>query len=113
VAPDLPTFWSGTGSTSGDSSSESIVRADALPAGIVFSTTGSPLQPGRDEQTHNEPSKVGASDYKSVAVFLPDGTAREDCKLLICSRNGSPLWVMLRSLTGEVSVSRYQTEGGQ
>ncbi len=113
LAPDLAANWNGTGSTSSGDGSQSIVVADHLPSGIIFSDTGSPQQPDSEASTFSEPDGVSAGEYKTVAVFLPDGTARDDYKVLVCSRNGSPLWVVLRSLTGEVSVLRYQTEGGQ
>lgn len=112
VAPDLANYWGGNGSSPPhDADNPSIIVEDNLPKGVIFGESDTPQQPDKDAETVRE--NVTPSEYKTVAVFMPDGTARDDYKVLLCSRNGHPLWIALRSLTGEVSVVRYQTEGGQ
>jgi prepilin-type N-terminal cleavage/methylation domain-containing protein len=113
AAPDLNAFWSGTGQTAQptDAENPSIVLEDHLPKGVVFSDSGMPVEVERAAETHGEPGKIAIGDFNTAAVYLPDGTAREDYRVLLCSRGGSPLWVILRSLTGEVNVTRYQIGG--
>lgn len=115
VAPDLPSFWQGTGdgNNSGmdtEADSRPFVLEDYLPRGIIFAEGTTPQTPEEDEVTYKETGEVSAGDYRLFAVYLPDGTAREDQRALICGRNASPVWVGLRSLTGVVSVTRF-TEG--
>jgi Tfp pilus assembly protein FimT len=113
VAPDTPSYWGNGGGTQDNGDTPVFIYEEHLPDGVVFSEDGTPVEVERDASTHKDPSTVAPGDYHSVAVFLPDGTARDDSQVLVCARGGSPLLVNLRSLTGEVSVTRYQTQGGK
>jgi prepilin-type N-terminal cleavage/methylation domain-containing protein len=112
IAPDQQSYWDGTSAAPAGQGQTSIIVEKTMPKSVIFSDTGTPLQPN-DDSGKNQDSSVSTGEYKTAAVFLPDGTARDDYKVLVCSRSCTPLWVILRSLTGEVSVTRYQTDGGQ
>jgi prepilin-type N-terminal cleavage/methylation domain-containing protein len=108
VAPDGDAYWKPGAMPQQDDGRQAYIYEEHMPNGVVFSDTGSPITVQKDGETFNEPEKVSPADYKSVAVYLPDGTARQDYQALLCGRGGTPLWVILRSLTGEVSVVRSQ-----
>ena len=112
VAPDLDAYWSGNAvPQKSESDNRSIIWEEHLPKGVLFSESDEPVQVDRDAETFTDPATAAVSAYKAVAVFLPDGTARDDYKVLLCSYGGTPLWVTLRSLTGEVNITRYQERG--
>jgi Tfp pilus assembly protein FimT len=120
VGPDLDPFWNG--GAQGDMSNDSVILEEHLPKGIVFSDSSRPMQIENQSGTFDPPEEVAADRYKTVAVFLPDGTARvvlpdgtsaRDCKVLFCARGARPMWVILRCMTGEASVTPYQADGGQ
>ncbi len=117
VAPDLPSHWNGNGgdsSSSNDSTNPPFILDEHMPRGTWFSETLAPSESRSDGDTFYEPEKAPIGQYKTVAVFLPDGTARDDDQPPpICGKGGTPLMVHVRSLTGEVTVSRYQSEGGR
>jgi type II secretory pathway pseudopilin PulG len=104
LAPDSAEFWSGTGSTS-QTPGAALILQDALPPGVRFSD---PKQPGAANVVDDSPSVVApGSDsgaWSTVAVFLPDGTARDDCELTFSTRGARALCVKLRAMTGAVTT---------
>jgi prepilin-type N-terminal cleavage/methylation domain-containing protein len=54
-------------------------------------------------------SGVGAAggaggDYETLAVYLPDGTARDDVQVLFGKQGSRPIGLYLRALTGAVTM---------
>jgi prepilin-type N-terminal cleavage/methylation domain-containing protein len=103
VAPDGADFWSGNDAAAASSSGEPpLIVSDALPKGIPFRRIDSP----RSESTADTVLPAGSIDpaqWSTVAIFLPDGTAREDVGVAL--DNGARAFlVKLRALTGGVSV---------
>lgn len=91
LAPDAPEFWSGGGGNAlPDSDAEPMIVEDELPSGVTFAEAGG----------------GGGGDYRSIATFLADGTAREDVEITFIARSSGPLVMRLRSLTGAVTVRK-------
>jgi hypothetical protein len=102
LAPDSAEFWSGGGSTR-QTPGAALILEDALPPGVRFS---GPKQPGDASPADDSPSVVPTGDssvWSTVAVFLPDGTARDDCELIFSTRGDRALCVKLRAMTGAVT----------
>jgi prepilin-type N-terminal cleavage/methylation domain-containing protein len=68
---------------------------DELPQGVVFSVGKSNL---------GSSSSSSSSGYQHVAVFLADGTARDDVSLMFGKENGASLGLKVRALTGSVML---------
>jgi prepilin-type N-terminal cleavage/methylation domain-containing protein len=91
VAPDSPEFWGGGDSPSAAEGREPPMAVeDALPNGIRFAD---------DNGSVGE----GAGGWTPVAVFLPDGTARDDAEILFRGDNTRTHRLKLRGLTGCVT----------
>jgi hypothetical protein len=93
-----------------------MVLEHALPAGVHFSVS-------TDGSNHDSPAPPPASDNSDMigedktkasgqwttgAVFLPNGTARDDVKITFQVRGVRPATLQLRGLTGTVSVQTAQ-----
>jgi prepilin-type N-terminal cleavage/methylation domain-containing protein len=74
---------------------------EQLPDGVVF---------GR-AQSDSQQSQSSSDGLSTVAVFLPDGTARNDAEITITVPGAKPKTLKLRSLTGAVTV-QLQQDGG-
>ncbi len=88
LAPDDDTADGGDGQ-----GPRPMVRDDHLTEGVTFALA----------QDGGQPSAGGMS---TVAVFLPDGTARDDAEVSIQVKGARPKSVKLRALTGAVTVQR-------
>jgi prepilin-type N-terminal cleavage/methylation domain-containing protein len=71
----------------------SILAVRTLPKGITFRMGENSQGAGGDGE-----------GFTTVAVFLPDGTAQEDCDIILSARDARPLVLKLRALTGGVTV---------
>jgi Tfp pilus assembly protein FimT len=104
LAPDSSEYWSGKGSAS-PTPGAALILQDALRPGVRFSD---PKQPGAANFADDSPSAVApgsdSSDWSTVAVFLPDGTARDDCELTFSTKGARALSVKLRAMTGAVTT---------
>jgi len=109
VAPDSSDFWGGQSSDSSgspDSSGISPVSEDALPKGVRFATADA-VQSGNMDTSGDSFLTTGTVDpgtWSSTAVFLPDGTARDDVEITFYARNGRPVVLRLRALTGAAKL---------
>jgi len=106
VAPDRPDYWSGSGPGE-DPQGKGFVLEQSLPGGVRFNVNGdlASAAPPDDPSPKDEKPAPSADSYTVAAVFLPDGTAREDVKILFQVRGATPTMVHLRGLTGSVSVT--------
>src|SRR5262245_30234295 len=104
VAPDREDYWGG-GTPSNDPDGPGYVHEEGLPGGVQFVINGDPsanppaAPPGRDED--RKPS----GRWNTTCVFLPDGTAREDVRIIFQVAGSRPLQLYLRGLTGATSVT--------
>jgi Tfp pilus assembly protein FimT len=72
-----------------------------LPQGVTFALA----------QEDDQPTQASSDGLSTVAVFLPDGTARDDAEVRFQVKGAQPKSVKLRALTGAVTV-RQQGGGG-
>jgi len=94
VAPDTAEFWDGASAASDTDDGRAMIGS--LPKNINFAPSD---------------SADDSSGWRTVVVFLPDGTCRNDA-LIVIETDGSPaLYVRARALTGIVSVKTPRQEG--
>src|SRR5262245_14102626 len=111
VAPDSPGYWSGTGNPQMDEGEQrSLVVQDHLPKGVIFTDSPDAARPDEGEQTVLGDDEIGSTQWKKVAVFLPDGTALETKDIGLLGVSGPPMTVCVRCLTGAVSSRRGSGE---
>ncbi len=65
-----------------------------LPKDVLFA---------KDQGTVGAASK-GGGDYETLAVYLPDGTARDDVQVLFGRTGSQAIGLKLRALTGAVAM---------
>jgi type II secretory pathway pseudopilin PulG len=110
VAPDQPEYWDGSNSPADDPNGAGMVLEKSLPAGVRFSINGEASANVPDEPTSDslaeKPVAQGTS-WSPAVTFLPDGTAREDVKVVFTVRGCTPTTLQLRGLTGNVSKSEH------
>ena len=109
VAPDAPEFWSGGDAPAASNDANApLVAQDSLPAGIRFASvggdSGSAANPDTGEVGDASAAASGSGSWSTTAVFLPDGTARQDQEITFRSELSGPLALKLRALTGGMST---------
>lgn len=106
VAPDQDEYWPGEGPAN-DPNGQGLILEKALPSGVRFSLNGE--APSATEEADHFDLKeevVKGGNWNTTIVFLPDGTAREDVRIVFQIRGCRPMALQLRGLTGDVSVDR-------
>ncbi|MFO0930342.1 MAG: hypothetical protein U0736_25495 [Gemmataceae bacterium] len=101
IAPDRPDYCGG-GGASGDGIA--LVQEDALPGGVRFNLNGAPAGADTDVSDKPDAATPSSGNWTPAAVFLPDGTAREDVHLHFQIRGVRPTVLHMRGLTGNVTV---------
>ena len=107
VAPDSADYWAGDTPAPADTNNPPLVLSEALPKPIRFYRAGSPPEE-TDANSALPTDSVGMNQWSTLAVFLPDGTARDDAETTLAEPGTRPLVVRLRGLTGGVSVRRLE-----
>jgi len=105
VAPDLPEFWPGSGPAN-DPHGPGAVLEQALPAGVHFNIGDTASAPPAENTSKSDDHSPPSGDWTPAAVFLPDGSAREDVTITFQVHGVRPVALYLRGLTG---VSSTQT----
>jgi len=100
LAPDLDSYWSGS-APGQDSQGQGLIKEGTLPAGVLFAGSDG-ATPSMGVSPAAGPTPVG--QFTRVAVFLPDGTAREDIAITFHLNNTRPRVLRLRAMTGVVTV---------
>jgi prepilin-type N-terminal cleavage/methylation domain-containing protein len=104
VAPDRAEFWSGNvPEMSASGQNPPLVLEDTLPKGVLFTTEGNE-QVAPKGSKDDDGGEVEPSAYTTVAVFLPDGTARDDTVITLGTDGTKRVTLRLRSLTGTVKT---------
>jgi Tfp pilus assembly protein FimT len=105
IAPDQDNYWDGSNGPENDPYGRGMIYVKALPAGVRFSVNGEVAANMPDEPTTGtlEEKVVTNTNWMPAAVFLPDGTAREDVKVTFQIRGCRPRSLQLRGLTGNVT----------
>lgn len=100
IAPDSQEFWNDASDSEMD---DGKTLVGSLPTGINF----------EPDKNQNTPMQTG--NWSSIAVFLPDGTCKNDATIVVKPDDGTyPLIISVRGLTGMVSVrTRKQIEEGR
>ncbi|MFO0879279.1 MAG: hypothetical protein U0840_18190 [Gemmataceae bacterium] len=102
VAPDTPEAW-------GSGSSDGMVIEQALPPGVTFTLNGEPAAASSLEEPTTQGDKksnLSPDAYTPAVVFLADGTAREDVRIVFQIKGVRPTALQLRGLTGTSSVQQ-------
>jgi prepilin-type N-terminal cleavage/methylation domain-containing protein len=106
VAPDSGDFWSGGDAAPiAEGDAPPLVVEDSLPRDIPFSMNGDAAPPPAAGDFGSAASADSGS-WTTVAVFLPDGTARNDAKIDLTLSGTGVVSLRLRALTGGVTTRR-------
>jgi len=108
VAPDHPDYWSGNDGPADDPLGKGFVLAQSLVGGVRFSVNGDAPPASEAANDSLEEKPVTGGNWAQAVVFLPDGTAREDVKMVFQVRGCKPTSLQLRGLTGNVTVQVEQ-----
>jgi len=106
LAPDQPDYWEGSGPPADDAGGCGLIIEQSLPSGVRFSVNGEvTAETPPDEATGDilAEKAVSTSNWSTAVIFLPDGTCREDVKILFRIRGVRPTSLQLRGLTGNVT----------
>jgi len=106
VAPDQDDYWPGQGS-SDDPNGEGLVLERSLPAGVHFSVDGESSSAAADDESDSfdlEEKPVHGDNWSTTVVFMPDGSAREDVRIVFSLRGVRPTALQLRGMTGDMAV---------
>jgi prepilin-type N-terminal cleavage/methylation domain-containing protein len=111
IAPDQDDYWQGGSGPENDQHGKAMVLERALPSGVQFSVGSAPDAPASaapansSGDTVDDEKKTKASgQWNTGAVFLPNGTARDDVKITFQVRGVRPITLQLRALTGSVTA---------
>jgi prepilin-type N-terminal cleavage/methylation domain-containing protein len=108
VAPDHPDYWSGGDAPADDANGKGMVLEQALPSGVRFTVNGEPSATPPNDGLDREETTPSSGDWSPAVVFLPDGTAPEDVRIVFQIKGVKPTSVHLRGLTGTVTVQTLQ-----
>lgn len=115
IAPDSADFWAGGNEPppSDDPANPAFVQEGTLPKEVRFVPlevlqTGGSI-PGGESSLPLE--SIDPSQWVTRAVFLPDGTVRDDVELPLQARGARPVIITLRALTGVVNVRYFVPQG--
>jgi prepilin-type N-terminal cleavage/methylation domain-containing protein len=81
------------GNTPSDDGDDPLIAEEELPGQVPFV---------KDQASAGAAS--GAGDYETLAVYLPDGTARDDVQIMFGKQGGRLIGLQLRALTGAVTM---------
>jgi prepilin-type N-terminal cleavage/methylation domain-containing protein len=109
VAPDSADYWAGSTPEADDPENPPLVLEKSLPRGLIFTVNGEAPFDGNGE-TSLPDDGVASGQWSTMAVFLPDGTARDDADVTLRLDGARPITLHLRSLTGVVTVQRADDE---
>jgi hypothetical protein len=72
---------------------------------------GAPVDFSANEETAQPSSSVDVGSYQGIVTFLPDGTSREDVRIVFSTKGARPIALTLRGITGAVSVRPVDNNG--
>src|SRR5262249_55446662 len=90
--------------SNGDAGGHSLTLDEELPQGVTFGIGDDDGQAAQGSQS--------TDGLTTVAVFLPDGTARDDAEVRFQAKGALSKSVKLRGLTGAVTVQQQSQDGG-
>jgi len=105
IAPDSGEFWQGSPPVSTDNPTDKpLVVEEAVPKGVAFAIGDTTVVTGTVDDTVLPIGSIDLGQYTSVATFLPDGTSREDVRIVFSKKGVRPVVMRLRGITGAVAV---------
>ena len=105
VAPDKAEFWSGNPANGSDTDNPPLILDDDLPKGVRFNFKGNaPPAAATNTDAMSDAAPADSGAWQTVAVFLPDGTARDDVEITLAHDGTNSIMLRLRSLTGTVKT---------
>ncbi|MFQ3591952.1 MAG: prepilin-type N-terminal cleavage/methylation domain-containing protein [Gemmataceae bacterium] len=110
VAPDVESYWAG-GNGNGavdDPDGPGTVLVNRLPPGVRFLINGQPGQLPPMEEPVAAAQAPPSGQWDAVCVFLPDGTSRQDVRIVFQVVGAAPMELLLRGLTGTSTVQRLR-----
>jgi prepilin-type N-terminal cleavage/methylation domain-containing protein len=97
IAPDDDMYWSGSNTGVGGADDKPLILEGELPEGVLFTTSASAFSGATA-------APAPGSDWGlAVAVFLPNGAARDDAQIFFGKAGQRVLGLQLRGLTGSVT----------
>ncbi len=97
LAPEDSTDWETT-------TSELIERMDLvrdeLPKGVIFTRT-------HEEIMNQQQAGAQGAAWETIAIFMPDGSARDDTMAHFGKPGMAPMRVQVRGLTGSVDIELF------
>jgi prepilin-type N-terminal cleavage/methylation domain-containing protein len=105
VAPDSADYWLGSNPAPDDPENPPLVMEKSLPKGIIFTPNGEATPPSNGDTAYPD-NAVPSGEWSTMAVFLPDGTAEDDCDVTLRISDSRPISLHLRAMTGVVTVQR-------
>ncbi len=111
IAPDAEAYWGGGNPPMADPNNPPYIEEDVLPKGVRFIPANSPLD-NLDPHSNTALPKgsVNPQQWMTLAVFLPDGTARDDARITLFMTGVPPYSVHLRAMTGVITITRGHEE---
>jgi prepilin-type N-terminal cleavage/methylation domain-containing protein len=100
IAPEDADCW--TDPTMEPDERADLIR-DTLPKDVVFALTH------QDIFDSDSPGGAGGGNWELGAVFMPDGTARDDAIIYFGKPGRGPMRANLRGLTGNVNIETFKT----
>jgi type II secretory pathway pseudopilin PulG len=111
VAPDRDDYWSSGSGPSDDPDGPGFILEKPLPGGVRFALNGEapPASSSVADQGKDENRKP-SGNWDTVCVFLFDGTAKQDVKVVFQVRGARPVMLQLRGLTGAATTTVMSTK---
>jgi prepilin-type N-terminal cleavage/methylation domain-containing protein len=107
VAPDWDSYWSG-GTGEDDPDGPGAILENNLPVGVRFIINGQPGQLPSEDEPLAAAQAPPSGQWDTICVFEPDGTARQDVRIVFQTSGALPTQIYLRAMTGVSSVTRIR-----
>jgi prepilin-type N-terminal cleavage/methylation domain-containing protein len=116
IAPHGDDYWQGNDPPpSEDPANPSFFANGTFDKGVRFvameSLQSGASPPGGDSAL--APNAIDPAQMVTKAIFLPDGTIRDDVEVALQARGARPVVLSIRALTGVVSKRYYTPEGAR
>lgn len=103
IAPDREDYWSGGTAPEGDPNGQGLILEQSLPAGVHMGVNGAaPVL--TDDGGSTKSTGPSSGNWVTTAIFLPDGTAKQDVRIVMQIKGTRANQLYLRGLTGTVTV---------